>query len=180
MDRVRQDPNIPIPDLNDDDNHRPVNNSTSSSDAGPDGPVSKKRKYDTGSGDSNISGSRVYVLPNGLSPCNKYVQDMIDLVKPKVIQLVEDANMIKMWILFLIPRIEDGNNFGVSIQEDTLTEVRTVETEAATHFELVSRYYMSRGKVVAKIARYPHVVSILFDSLLLYSNVCVTNTGRFP
>lgn len=43
-----------------------------------------------------------------------------------------------MWILFLIPRIEDGNNFGVSIQEDTLTEVRTVETEAATYFDQVS------------------------------------------
>lgn len=28
-----------------------------------------------------------------------------------------------MWILFLIPRIEDGNNFGVSIQEEALNEV---------------------------------------------------------
>lgn len=28
-----------------------------------------------------------------------------------------------MWILFLIPRIEDGNNFGVSIQEEVLSEV---------------------------------------------------------
>lgn len=64
-----------------------------------------------------------------------------------------------MWILFLIPRIEDGNNFGVSIQEDALTEVRTVETEAATYFDQVSRYYISRGKIVAKIAKYPHVVS---------------------
>ena len=64
-----------------------------------------------------------------------------------------------MWILLLIPRIEDGNNFGVSIQEDTLTEVRTVETEAATYFDQVSRYYISRGKIVAKIAKYPHVVS---------------------
>lgn len=28
-----------------------------------------------------------------------------------------------MWITLLIPRIEDGNNFGVSIQEETLGEV---------------------------------------------------------
>lgn len=64
-----------------------------------------------------------------------------------------------MWVLFLIPRIEDGNNFGVSIQEDTLGEIRTVESEAAAYFDQVSRYYMSRGKIVAKIAKYPHVVS---------------------
>lgn len=72
-----------------------------------------------------------------------------------------------MWILFLIPRIEDGNNFGVSIQEDTLTEVRTVETEAATYFDQVSRYYISRGKIVAKIAKYPHVVSVTLSFLRL-------------
>lgn len=64
-----------------------------------------------------------------------------------------------MWILFLIPRIEDGNNFGVSIQEDTLGEIRTVESESASYFDQVSRYYMSRGKIVAKIAKYPHIVS---------------------
>lgn len=66
---------------------------------------------------------------------------------------------LKIWIIMLIPRIEDGNNFGVSIQEDTLSEIRTVESEAAAYFDQVSRYYLSRGKIVAKIAKYPHVVS---------------------
>lgn len=35
-----------------------------------------------------------------------------------------------------------------------------METEAATYFDQVSRYYMSRGKIISKIAKYPHVVSI--------------------
>ena len=108
---------------------------------------------------TNISGTRVLALPNGLAPCNSHIKALIDEVKPSVIQLVEDANTLKMWISFLIPRIEDGNNFGVSIQEEALAEVRAVETEAATYFDQVSRYYMSRGKIVAKIAKYPHVVS---------------------
>lgn len=83
--------------------------------------------------------------------------ELIELVKPRVMKLVEDANLLKMWILFLIPRIEDGNNFGVSIQEDTLSEIRAVEGEAAAYFDQVSRYYMSRGKIVSKICKYPHV-----------------------
>ncbi|EEC13396.1 autoantigen, putative, partial [Ixodes scapularis] len=73
---------------------------------------------------------------------------------------------LKMWIQFLIPRIEDGNNFGVSIQasgtsrlakEDALTEIRAVEGEAAAFFDQISRYFLTRGKIIAKVAKYPHV-----------------------
>lgn len=56
-----------------------------------------------------------------------------------------------MWIAFLIPKIEDGNNFGVSIQEDTLAEIRTVESEAAAFFDQISRYFITRGKIVTKV-----------------------------
>lgn len=52
---------------------------------------------------------------------------------------------MKMWISFLIPKIEDGNNFGVSIQEDTLAEIQSVESESAAFFEQISRYFISRG-----------------------------------
>lgn len=90
-----------------------------------------------------------------------------------------------MWVQLLIPRIEDGNNFGVSIQEETVAELRTVEGEAASYLDQISRcfttaflpprfafkdvssetpsvcrYYITRAKLVSKIAKYPHVVSI--------------------
>lgn len=67
------------------------------------------------------------------------------------------ANLLKMWISFMIPKIEDGNNFGVSVQEDTLAEIQTVETEAAAFFDQISRYFLSRAKVVSKVAKYPHI-----------------------
>lgn len=57
----------------------------------------------------------------------------------------------------MIPKIEDGNNFGVSIQEDTLAEIQTVESEAAAFFDQISRYFLSRAKVVSKVAKYPHI-----------------------
>ena len=64
---------------------------------------------------------------------------------------------VKMWITFLIPRIEDGNNFGVSIQEEALGEVRTVESEAASFLDQMSRYFLSRAKLLTKVAKYPQV-----------------------
>lgn len=47
---------------------------------------------------------------------------------------------VKMWVQLLIPRIEDGNNFGVSIQEETVAELRTVEGEAASYLDQISRF----------------------------------------
>lgn len=62
-----------------------------------------------------------------------------------------------MWISYLIPKIEDGNNFGVSIQEDILSEVQSVESESAQFFDQISRYFISRAKLISKVAKYPHV-----------------------
>ncbi|EDW86470.1 uncharacterized protein Dwil_GK18337 [Drosophila willistoni] len=104
-----------------------------------------------------VTGTPVLALPTGSVPCNKPLCEMITVVKPIIRKLVEDSNLLKMWISFMIPKIEDGNNFGVSIQEDTLAEIQTVESEAAAFFDQISRYFLSRAKVVSKVAKYPHI-----------------------
>ncbi|GJQ71678.1 hypothetical protein Trydic_g11373 [Trypoxylus dichotomus] len=138
---VHQDLNIPVPDPILVNSHDDL-------------PPAKKTKYD-----NSISqeGTKVMALPNGTSPSNKHIQDLVGIVKPHIRKLVEDSNLLKMWISFMIPKIEDGNNFGVSIQEDTLAEVQSVESEAAAFFDQISRYFISRGKLVSKVAKYPHI-----------------------
>uniref|UniRef100_T1J8E6 Proteasome activator PA28 C-terminal domain-containing protein n=1 Tax=Strigamia maritima TaxID=126957 RepID=T1J8E6_STRMM len=140
---IHADLNIPVPEplLNHDDSILE--------------PSVKKRKFDAF--ENNITGTKVLALTSGVSPCNKNIVELVDTVKPCIRQLVEDANVLKMWIQFLIPRIEDGNNFGVSIQEETLAEIRTVESDGAAFFDQISRYFMTRGKIVSKVAKYPHV-----------------------
>ena len=77
---------------------------------------------------------------------------------PQIIrQVMEETNLLKMWVTYMIPKIEDGNNFGVSIQEDTLGEVSSAESEAATYFHEMSRYYSFRAKLISKVAKYPHL-----------------------
>ncbi|CAK9819314.1 Proteasome activator complex subunit 3 [Anthophora quadrimaculata] len=139
---VHQDLNVPIPD--------PIILNHSEHEA-----ASKKRKADNNI--DNTSGTKVMVLPSGPVPCNKPLCDLILIVKPYIRQLLEDSNLLKMWISYLIPKIEDGNNFGVSIQEDTLAEIQSVESEAAAFFDQISRYFISRGKIISKVAKYPHI-----------------------
>ena len=42
-----------------------------------------------------------------------------------------------------------------------MAEARQVEQEAATFFDQISRYFLTRGKIITKVAKYPHVVSML-------------------
>ncbi|XP_035894205.1 proteasome activator complex subunit 3 [Anopheles stephensi] len=140
---VYQELNIPVPEpiVLDVEGHakRPRLNSTA-----PTSPI-----------DGN--GTKVHALPSGHVECNKPIGELVCIVKPIIRALVEDSNLLKMWISFMIPKIEDGNNFGVSIQEDTLAEIQSVETEAAAFFDQISRYFLSRAKVVSKVAKYPHI-----------------------
>ncbi|XP_044753397.1 proteasome activator complex subunit 3 isoform X1 [Coccinella septempunctata] len=117
-------------------------------------PPAKKTKYDNC---FSQDGTKVCILPTGSVPTNKHLVELVESVKPHIRKLVEDSNLMKMWISFMIPKIEDGNNFGVSIQEDTLAEVQSVESEAAAFFDQISRYFISRGKLISKVAKYPHI-----------------------
>ncbi|XP_025101012.1 proteasome activator complex subunit 3-like isoform X2 [Pomacea canaliculata] len=123
-----------------------------------DEPSTKKRRLENNhSGALEISGTPVLVFPEGKVSYNHRIHNWAESIKPLIMDLMEHANMVKMWISFLIPKIEDGNNFGVSIQEDTMAEARQVETESATYLDQLSRYYVTRAKIITKIAKYPHV-----------------------
>ncbi|UMM23020.1 hypothetical protein L5515_003939 [Caenorhabditis briggsae] len=134
--------NIPIPD---------VDNGNTDSDE----PAAKRKRV----ADEVVkqTGPPVYAFTSGTVPCNENLAQLMDTVRPRLRDAVEQCNTVKMWITLLIPRIEDGNNFGVGIQEETLSEVRNVESEAASFLDQMSRYFTTRGKLITKIAKYPHV-----------------------
>ncbi|XP_029563006.1 proteasome activator complex subunit 3 isoform X3 [Salmo trutta] len=117
----------------------------------------KKRKMEAGTGEDKVAGNKVFIMPSGMMKSNAKLVDLIEKVKPEIRTLIEKCNTVKMWVQLLIPRIEDGNNFGVSIQEETVAELRTVEGEAASYLDQISGYYITRAKLVSKIAKYPHV-----------------------
>ncbi|CAH1397566.1 unnamed protein product [Nezara viridula] len=142
---VHQKVNIPIPE--------PVQFNNCS-----DEPAPKRQRTSSESTTTNcVEGTKVLTLEGGPVSCNQTLSQVIRTVKPHIKQLVEDANLLKMWISFMIPKIEDGNNFGVSVQEETLAEIQSVESEAAAFFDQISRYFCSRAKIISKVAKYPHV-----------------------
>uniref|UniRef100_H0XLK2 Proteasome activator complex subunit 3 n=1 Tax=Otolemur garnettii TaxID=30611 RepID=H0XLK2_OTOGA len=89
--------------------------------------------------------------------CNQYVGELIDQVKPEIELLREKCSTVRMWVQLLIPKVEDGNNFGVSIQEDIVDQLWTVESTAASYLRRFFTYYNTRAKLVSKIMKYPQV-----------------------
>ncbi|CAJ0945008.1 unnamed protein product [Ranitomeya imitator] len=145
LSQIHSEMNLPVPE--------PI--LLSNSHDGIDAPTLKKRKLEEGG--ENCAGTKVFVMPHGMLKSNAPLVEIIERVKPEIRLLIEKCNTVKMWVQLLIPRIEDGNNFGVSIQEETVAELRTVESEAASYLDQISRYYITRAKLVSKIAKYPHV-----------------------
>jgi len=94
---------------------------------------------------------------DGLIPANKFIVDLLVPLKQEILELIETLNAIKMWIQLNIPRIEDGNNFGVSIQEETVNELSRSEEAGFAVLETMTKYYVTRAKLVSKILKYPDV-----------------------
>jgi len=110
----------------------------------------KKRKLnDTESSSSFSDASPV--------PSNKVILDLLALLKKEVLELIETINTVKIWIQLNIPKIEDGNNFGVSIQEETVSELGRAEDSGFSVLESMTKYFITRAKLVSKILKYPKV-----------------------
>jgi len=110
------------------------------------GPAPKRRKMSSG-----------YIITSVSIPSNKCLNEAMSIVKRELIELSENVNVVKVWIQLNIPRIEGGDNFGVEIQEETVGELGRAEDNAFSLLEQMTKYYVSRAKLVSKVLKYPEI-----------------------
>jgi proteasome activator subunit 3 (PA28 gamma) len=51
-------------------------------------------------------------------------------LKPLILNLYDTVILLRNWIALMIPKIEDGNTFGVEVQENMLVQLRRKLLEA--------------------------------------------------
>ncbi|CAL8071753.1 unnamed protein product [Calicophoron daubneyi] len=88
---------------------------------------------------------------------NEALEQAYRAVRPFMLQLIEDAQVLRMWVQLNIPRIEDGNNFGVSVQEEVIMETAKTEMDASSMLDLYGDYLMYRAKIATKVCKWPTV-----------------------
>eukprot|EP01128_Nolandella_sp_AFSM9_P006316 TRINITY_DN3221_c0_g1_i1.p1 TRINITY_DN3221_c0_g1~~TRINITY_DN3221_c0_g1_i1.p1 ORF type:complete len:244 (-),score=77.21 TRINITY_DN3221_c0_g1_i1:34-765(-) len=120
---------------------------TTDAEAG-DGPATKKRRVEA-------SENGPVVAPGQM---NERVVTLIDSLKKETLEFVASIHAIRLFIQLNVPRIEDGNNFGVQIQEEVLNELSRAEDAAYSVLDAGTKYFVTRGKVLSKVLKYPSIM----------------------
>lgn len=89
---------------------------------------------------------------------NEKILALLDIIKPEIADFRETVVTISCWIQHLIPKIEDGNDFGVAIQEKVLERITAVRTKAEAFQTNMNKYFLERGDAVAKASKETHVM----------------------
>ncbi|XP_075899174.1 proteasome activator complex subunit 1 [Nelusetta ayraudi] len=95
--------------------------------------------------------------PCGPIGSNEQVEKLMGAVKPEIQTLKEKLNTVSMWLQLQVPKIEDGNNFGVAVQEKVFELLTNTRTRIEAFQTQISKYYSERGDAVAKASKSSHV-----------------------
>ncbi|KAL1951134.1 hypothetical protein VTO73DRAFT_283 [Trametes versicolor] len=122
-------------------------------------PEAKKRKLGSGeaaNGASSLDDASHAKHP-GKMVGNKHTAALHEQLKRECETLAEYCDKVKLWINLSMPRIEDGDNFGVQIQEDVLSEIHRSQESAYNLRDAARQDYLTRAKICSKILKYPHL-----------------------
>ncbi|XP_034427780.1 proteasome activator complex subunit 2 isoform X1 [Hippoglossus hippoglossus] len=119
-------------------------------------PPSAEEEMET---DKDEEGEKKKKAPKcGFIKGNEKIMLALDKVKPEIIAFRGIITTVSCWIQHLIPKIEDGNDFGVVIQEKILERIAAVKTKVDGFQTNINKYFSERGDAVAKAAKETHVM----------------------
>jgi len=136
------------------------------SDLPSEGPQLKKRKREVNGMDASnpqqpppsVTNDTLFARFPGQMLANKHMSQHIHhAVKKESEQLAAMIDDVKLWVTLTMPKIEDGDNFGVQIQEEVLSELHRAQESAYNLRDATRQDHLARAKICSKILKYPNV-----------------------
>ncbi|GJE86187.1 proteasome activator pa28, REG alpha/beta subunit [Phanerochaete sordida] len=129
-----------------------------------DEPESKKRKLTDGAhnGRTSYDGTGASHTHEGARFTNQmianpHIQKVHNILKVECEELADCIDKVKLWINLSMPKIEDGDNFGVQIQEEVLNELHRSQESAYNLRDAARQSHFNRAKLCSKMIKYPHI-----------------------
>lgn len=88
---------------------------------------------------------------------NQSMMKISNLITMEIIEIINICTSMKMAISLKIPSIQEGNNFGVEIQEDIVDDISRVENGSMDCIDQIANYYQIRSKSVSKVLKWPYL-----------------------
>merc|ERR1712146_73813 len=85
-----------------------------------------------------------------LADSNKLNSEALISVRNNVSSLISTLDAIVAWITLSVPKIEDGGNFGVSIQFEIRKAFTDVRKDLKDKFDALADYHEKRAALVPK------------------------------
>ncbi|CAM9370016.1 unnamed protein product [Heterosigma akashiwo] len=92
-----------------------------------------------------------------MAPSNPKIFELFAVIKEQVNNMIDLLSELRLWVRLSIPKIEDGNNFGVGVQEEILVMVQTGHQSGLAVLDHITKFYFSRGRLISKSAKHPGV-----------------------
>ncbi|KAN0060311.1 hypothetical protein ACQY0O_007640 [Thecaphora frezii] len=119
--------------------------------------VAKKRKTNEANGVPATSEDAEATVYTGNVKASKYLEQVYDELREEWDEMIVLMDALKMYINLQMPVIEDGDTFGVSVQEEALNEVVRTQDSAYNLLATPFSTWTVRGDLAAKLVRFPHV-----------------------
>jgi hypothetical protein len=88
---------------------------------------------------------------------NPALTDLVEILQKEILEMSEMINALSIWVKLNVPRMADGNNFGVEVQEEITKVLEGAEDAGYDVLDSFANYHSARGTLVAKVLKNPNI-----------------------
>jgi hypothetical protein len=88
---------------------------------------------------------------------NPALTELVAILQKEILEMSEMINALSIWVKLNVPRMADGNNFGVEVQEEITKVLEGAEDAGYDVLDSFANYHSARGTLVAKVLKNPNI-----------------------
>jgi proteasome activator subunit 2 (PA28 beta) len=90
-------------------------------------------------------------------PQNKAICEIFAILQKEILEMSEMINSLSIWVKLNVPRIADGNNFGVEVQGEISQVLEQTEGSGYEILDSFTSYHNARGNLIVQVLDHPGI-----------------------